>query len=112
MKNIFYQDLKSAIKKTANFLGKNLNEEELNSLKGHLSFESMKKNPSVNRDKVAEKINESKIFGENYQAEGNFMRKGESGYWKTTMSQEMIKKFDDWTSDHLKDHYNLKDEFP
>lgn len=71
----------------------------------------MKNNPSVNRDGLAEFINELKIFGQDYRAEGNFMRKGESGSWKTTMTKKMIDKFNHWTGDQLKDYPSLKNEF-
>lgn len=88
-----------------------LNDEHVKILKEHLSFESMKKNPAVNRDKAVETLNENKLFGQSFQVEGSFMRKGKAGDWKTTMSQEWIAQFDSWTEKQLMDYKNLKDEF-
>lgn len=41
-------DLKNSIKKTADFLGKSISNEEIEQLNEHLQLEAMKKNPSCN----------------------------------------------------------------
>ncbi len=91
-------DLPSVIRKTANFLGKNLSDDQVKSLKEHLDFGKMKDNPSVNLGVAVDTINTKKIFGQNFTAEGEFIRKGETGQWKTLMSEDTIKQFDDWTT--------------
>lgn len=109
---MWFQDLSAVIKKTANFLGKDLTNEQVSSLKQHLSFESMKKNPCVNRDEEIKKIIESKIYGENLNlGKGSLMRTGNVGGWKTVMSMELIQQFDDWTNEQLKDYEDFKNEF-
>ncbi|XP_014205449.1 sulfotransferase 1C4-like [Copidosoma floridanum] len=104
-------DLPSVIRKTANFLGKSLTDQKVRELEDHLSFASMKKNPALNLNHVAGIINEKKMFGTNFKAEGDFLRKGLVGQWKTEMSEELIKKFDDWTEEKLKNHPHLLKEF-
>ena len=90
---------------------KQLNEDQVKSLEEHLSFDSMKKNPAINGSVVAATtINESKLFGKNFKSEGEFIRKGESGQWKSSMSKEVIKQFDNWTAIKLKDHQDLYNE--
>ncbi|XP_014225888.1 estrogen sulfotransferase, testis isoform-like [Trichogramma pretiosum] len=90
------KDITSVIKKTAKFLNKDLNDEEIQRLAQHLSFESMKKNPAVNREvNIKWMKSQSKVDGE-------FMRSGTVGQWKETMSEEMIEKFDAWIIENLK----------
>jgi len=60
------------VRKTAEFLGKELNDEEVARLCDHLSFKSMKNNPSVNFEAVIE-IN--RTF-ELVPPDGEFMRQG------------------------------------
>ncbi|CAB0040650.1 unnamed protein product [Trichogramma brassicae] len=104
------KDLGSVIQQTAAFLNKSpMSPEQLNRLKEHLSFDSMKKNPAANYENAAESINASKIFGENFKAEGVFIRKGEYGQWKSFMSPELIERFDEWTKLKLKNHRDLFD---
>ncbi|OXU28963.1 hypothetical protein TSAR_015793 [Trichomalopsis sarcophagae] len=62
-------DLPSVIRKTANFLGKNLSDEKVKTLEEHLSFHKMKDNPSVNLGLAVHTINTKKIFGQNFIAE-------------------------------------------
>lgn len=51
---VFYEDLKrdlrGEIEKMAKFLGKELDEEQLNRLREHLKFENIEKNPTVNNE--------------------------------------------------------------
>ncbi len=87
------KDLDSVIQKTMRFLGKDYPEEKLDQLKEHLSFENMKKNPYVNHSEQLSKpdVEDRTIF----------MRKGKAGY-KEEMSEEYIKKFDEWIQEKLK----------
>ncbi|XP_069695754.1 luciferin sulfotransferase-like isoform X2 [Periplaneta americana] len=96
-----FEDLKKnlpeAIKKTADFMGKDLNEEQLKLLTDHLSFASMKNNPAVNYEAAIE-IN--KKFGL-INADGHFMRSGQVGGYKEAMSEKLIAEFDRWTQENI-----------
>lgn len=84
------------------FLGKNLTEQQIHFLVEHLSFESMKNNPAVNREaSIAWWIN-SQPYGETVPNQHQFIRKGIVGQWKEEMSSEMIDKFDVWLENNLK----------
>lgn len=59
----------------------------------------MKKNPAVNFE------DEVRYFQEinNIQnGNGCFIRQGNSGGWRETMSPAMVEKFDRWIEEHLK----------
>lgn len=99
------------IKKTADFLGKSLNDQRIAELEVYLSFAKMKENPSLNYEAVKKVINENKSFGSNFKSEGQFFRKGLADQWKKEMSADMIRIFDDWIAEKLKDHSDLKKEF-
>lgn len=86
------KDLKSVMKKTADFLGKNLTEEQYQLLSDHLAFQNMKKNKAVNYDEVKEVLKDIQPTGQ-----GSFIREGGSGGWQSKMSLEISKKFDEWT---------------
>ncbi|XP_014227592.2 sulfotransferase family cytosolic 1B member 1-like [Trichogramma pretiosum] len=101
------KDIVSVIKKTADFLNKNLNDEEIERLAKHLSFESMKNNPAVNREFNIKWIKSNNVYGES-KVDGEFIRSGSVGQWKETMSEEMIEKFDAWTVENLKQCEGLK----
>jgi len=84
--------LPSVVRATAAFLGKSLTDAQLEKLLHHLSFESMKTNPSVNYDEVTEYL--THLHGEARKT--HFIRKGKVGSWKEELSPESIKKLDDW----------------
>ena len=48
------RDLASVVRKTADFLGKKVPEKKMPALLEHLSFESMKRNPMVNKQNYTE----------------------------------------------------------
>ena len=85
------------IKKTADFMGKDLNEEQIEVLSNHLSFASMKKNPAVNYEAAVEINQKFNLIS----AKGSFMRSGQVGNYKEEMSPELIGKFDRWTQENL-----------
>lgn len=87
------KDLDGAIRKVASFLEKQLSEEDVDKLKAHLSFESMKNNRSVNYETLVELNSKFKLV----DGEGSFMRSGSVGGYKQAMSPELIEKFDKWT---------------
>lgn len=85
--------------KTATFLGKKLTSDQVSILSEHLSFANMKANPAVNyQHEVAQfqVITGSKIGGD-------FIRNGNVDQWKTVMSPDVIKRFDDWIAKCSKD---------
>ncbi|KAF2889049.1 hypothetical protein ILUMI_17124, partial [Ignelater luminosus] len=94
---ITYKDMKNelpaVIKTVANFLGKSITEDQLTKLTEHLSFESMKKNPTVNYE---EGLQYAKYDG-TATVRSDFLRSGKVGGYKSEMSSEMIAKFEAWT---------------
>lgn len=94
-----FQDQEAAIRKTAAFLGKTLTETEVSKLANHLSFSSMRKNPSVNLEPIMEKKNGPDFL---QATELRFLRKGEVGDWKNHMTPEMATRFDAWIEENLR----------
>lgn len=99
--NIFFlkyedmrNDLDKVIRDVAKFLEKQLTEDQIEKLKRHLSFESMKNNRSVNYETLVELNTKFKLI----ECEGSFMRSGAVGGYKAAMSPELIKEFDAWTA--------------
>lgn len=90
------KDLEGVIHKVATFLEKKLTNEQLNKLKNHLSFESMKNNPSVNYEWMMEERSKFSSI------KGSFMRSGTVGSYKQRMSPELIEKFNRWTLENTK----------
>ncbi|XP_058800464.1 luciferin sulfotransferase-like [Phymastichus coffea] len=108
---IRFEDMKTnlpdVIRKTAAFYGKQLSDSQVNKLAEHLSFASMKKNPSLNKERTVEIISEMKVFGE-HRPKGEFIRNGTVGQWKEKMSDETIARFNKWIADNLKNHLDYK----
>ena len=71
------RDLPSVIRRTAAFLNKTLTDEQVDRLTDHLSFKNMKSNKAVNK--------------EEYENDGRFMRKGETGDWRSKLSEEQVR---------------------
>lgn len=98
-----FEDLKNnldtVIRQVSKFLDKNLSEEDIEKLKKHLSFESMKNNKAVNYEHV---IAFNKRFNL-IDAQGKFMRSGQVGDHKAVMTEEMELIFDTWVKDNLRD---------
>ncbi|XP_065211067.1 luciferin sulfotransferase-like [Planococcus citri] len=91
------QDLKSVIYKTADFIEKSIDEEDVEKLLDHLSFSSMKVNRAVNYEPVIEINKKYKLIEE----DGSFMRKGEIGEWKETMDSDLCERFEKWEKENL-----------
>ncbi|XP_070560884.1 sulfotransferase 1B1-like [Ptychodera flava] len=85
-----YEDVKKdergTVEKIASFLGKEVDQQTLERIVTHCSFESMKKNPAVNREDAADV--DSSV--------SPFMRKGIVGDWKnhfTVAQNEQIEQY-------------------
>lgn len=94
---LFPKDLKSVIYKTANFIGKDMNNDEVEKLLVHLSFSNMKKNSAVNSEPFVEarkKLDPSvkDIY---------FTRRGVVGDWKEAMDPELYERFEKWERKNL-----------
>lgn len=90
-----YEDLKKdlggSIKKIATFLDKAVNEEQVNMLVEHASFNSMAKLDTVNRDDYFDEIGWKDL-----KSDQKFMRKGIVGDWKNTFDHETNQQFNEW----------------
>lgn len=87
------KDLSSVVRHIAEFLGRSLNEEQVNEITRHCSFENMKKNSAVNYTWLKEQGMA--------QTGVEFMRKGKVGDWREHLSDKIIAKLDDIVSNNL-----------
>ncbi|KAF6270085.1 sulfotransferase family 1C member 4 [Rhinolophus ferrumequinum] len=88
---LFYEDLKMnpkhEIRKLAEFIGKNLDDEVLDKIIHHTSFDIMKQNPMANYSSIPTEIMNHSI--------SPFMRKGEVGDWKHHFTVAQNERFDE-----------------
>ncbi|XP_026685459.1 estrogen sulfotransferase-like [Diaphorina citri] len=90
------KDLGSIITQVATHLDKSLTDDQVDILKQHLSFESMKSNPATNYEFAIDFNKENKLIDDKFCA-GKFMRSGQVGGWKAVMTPEIVEQFDPWT---------------
>ncbi|KAF2883514.1 hypothetical protein ILUMI_22687 [Ignelater luminosus] len=90
-------DLPAVIRKVSTFLGKTYTEEEMKKLTEHLSFQSMKKNPATNHEEIFEENRRTGIATSN----NPFIRSGQVGAYKSRMSPDMVKQFEEWNRENL-----------
>ncbi|KAH0949217.1 hypothetical protein HN011_007527 [Eciton burchellii] len=81
------------IKRAAEFLGKNITNEQIVELCEHLKFSKMAANPSVNMQLL--------LTNEENDPNSKFIRKGKVGDWTNYMSQDLAQRFDEWMNKHL-----------
>jgi hypothetical protein len=108
---IHYEDLHEnpgeTIKDLGKFLGKDLDDKQVESIIKWCSFDNMKKNPSVNYDWYKE-------IGL-FRKDGNFFRKGKIGDWLNHFDFSISKQFDEIVDKKLsykqkKFNYGLSNE--
>ncbi|XP_018573177.1 sulfotransferase family cytosolic 1B member 1-like [Anoplophora glabripennis] len=92
-------DLPSVIRKVAQFLERNLTDEQIDKLTNHLCFENMKNNNSVNYHIMVNFLRKHNMTS----SVGSFMRSGKIGGATSHMSADVIMKFEKWTKENLKD---------
>ncbi|XP_059219209.1 sulfotransferase 1E1-like isoform X2 [Stomoxys calcitrans] len=92
-------DLRSVIQDVCQFLNKSIDEETMQQMLKHLSFEEMKKNPTTNHHWEIEQIHrERQVSLDDF----NFCRKGKVNGYKEEISPAMVMKLDKWVQDKMK----------
>jgi len=96
---LFYEDMKrnldQNLKKVMKFMGKDYSQDEIDKLCAHLSFDSMKNNKMVNKEDHMKHL--MNIVGNEYNPEKyTFIRQGKVGEYKKELTQEAIKKLDEY----------------
>ncbi|CAH2316623.1 sulfotransferase 1 family member D1-like isoform X1 [Pelobates cultripes] len=94
---LFYEDLKrnllEEVRKVARFLNKDFSEDVLKKIAHLSSFDQMKGNPMANNSTFPKDILN--------QSEGNFMRKGTVGDWKTLFTDSQNERFEENYRKHM-----------
>lgn len=93
------KDLPGVIRKTAKFLDKELDEDQVSELADHLSFQNMRSNPATNLESEAK--DERNRIGMSEDPNLKFIRQGECGGWKKDMSTDMAQKINDMSRERL-----------
>lgn len=105
---VFYEDLrrdmKNSLMKVANFLDKQLNDDDIRELQDHLNIENCKVNPAFNSDELIY----MKAFNTNVEG---FIRHGKSGEL-SRYSGENIKKLEKWIDLNLQEMKKVGLLFP
>jgi hypothetical protein len=94
-------DREAAIKEVAKFLGKEASDENIKKLVAHLDFKTMQKNPKTNMKEYLELFN---TLAGHKEPTDNFIRKGVVGGHTDEMSEEYIKKFNDFMAEAPKQY--------
>ncbi|XP_075212042.1 luciferin sulfotransferase-like [Lycorma delicatula] len=94
------QDLPGVIRRTAQFMGKDLSDEQVSELAHHLSFKEMKVNSAINGEEFIKEVKEKHEMPIE-DPELTFIRKGEVGGWRKEMSEKLVEKFEQWTEEKL-----------
>ncbi|XP_041977630.1 sulfotransferase family cytosolic 1B member 1 [Aricia agestis] len=97
---LFYEelskDLPAAVRRVADFFGKQYSEEQISRLCDHLSIESFKTNKSVNYDVM-------KVIGIMVAETDGFIRRGKAGGWRDYFDEEMSSQAEQWIAHNLRD---------
>uniref|UniRef100_A0A667GUH7 Sulfotransferase n=1 Tax=Lynx canadensis TaxID=61383 RepID=A0A667GUH7_LYNCA len=92
----FKKDLRGSMLKVCKFLGKELSDEDMDTVVSQAMFENMKLDPRANYDNILKDQ-----FG--IQEKGHFLRKGTIGDWKNYMTVEQNERFDKIFQKNMKD---------
>lgn len=99
------RDLPSVIRKCADFLQiDRITEKDIDKMCDHLKFDKMQKNPAVNLEPILFKDQKTEInetMAAMYE-KVKFIRKGQIGDWKNSISEETSRKFDEWAARKFK----------
>ncbi|XP_066912848.1 luciferin sulfotransferase-like [Clytia hemisphaerica] len=100
---IFYEDMKkdlrSAVRKMADFMEVDFKEENMEKLCEHVQLKNMQKNPSVNMDKIVEMMCQI----QKNDNPGQVIHKGQTGRWKDIFDEATIERFKEWETKNTKD---------
>ena len=88
------KDIRSAVVRIAPFIGKDLTEEEVDTVIKKSTFSSMKSNPATNYERIPKEMKHPEATP--------FIRKGVVGGWKDMFTPEMSDQFDLSFTDKLK----------
>ncbi|XP_077015413.1 amine sulfotransferase-like [Tamandua tetradactyla] len=91
------KDLKSSVAKLCSFLGKELSEEDLDTVVRQATFQNMKDDPQANYNTILRE----EIGARNN--DGHFMRRGTVGDWKRHLTVEQNERFDKIFQRNMKD---------
>ncbi|PZC81680.1 hypothetical protein B5X24_HaOG212124 [Helicoverpa armigera] len=89
------QDLPAVIRRVADFLGKQINEEQIPRLCEHLNIKNFKNNKSVN-------FEDTRDVGL-LASDETFIRKGKAGGWRDHFDEEMTQQAERWMEENLRD---------
>ncbi|XP_041107109.1 amine sulfotransferase-like isoform X1 [Polyodon spathula] len=89
------KDLRAAVVKIANFLGKQIDDRTIETIVDKCTFKNMRCNPSANYQMVPKGILDHN--------KGIFMRKGKVGDWKTHFTVAQNERFDEVYQEKMKD---------
>ncbi|XP_067840818.1 amine sulfotransferase-like isoform X1 [Heptranchias perlo] len=84
--------LRASVQKICNFVGRELDDEKLDSVMEHCRFDIMKKNPMANYEGIPKK-----------SSDGAFLRKGTIGDWKSHFTVAQSEMFDRIFQERMKD---------
>ena len=87
-------DIRSAVVHIASFIGKDLTEEEVDTVIEKSSFTSMKNNPTTNYEWIPKEYKHPEATP--------FIRKGVVGGWKEMFTPKLSGQFDDFFNHKLK----------
>lgn len=83
------RDMHATIRRIADFLGRDLTDEDVNKIGEHCKVDNMRNNPAVNGMYWTE------IKQMNFESEGRFINKGKPGTWREVLKPEQSSKIDE-----------------
>ncbi|KAJ8914570.1 hypothetical protein NQ315_010034 [Exocentrus adspersus] len=92
-------DTRGTVRKIADFMEKPISEDDISAIEDFLTVKNMRKHKGCNGEPFVEMKN-----GPDYSEKTglHFIRQGKVGDWKSHMSPEMVKRFDDYIEKYTK----------